>query len=325
MHDLFPGLTVAYSLAIWIAAAYCGPALGPLMAGYVVPIKGWRWAMWEMVWLSAPVVVLLWLLPETYAPAIKARNQKRAHTDVEKATRLGQTSSAAMAKSLKNALVKPIQICVQDPAVAVSNIYTSFIYSTYYTFFDALPRVYTWNYGFTPGQVGLVFLSVFVACIVAGSAYCLYISKILHPKLESGSGTSYEDQLRPALAATFLLPLGLFLFGWTSDGTIHWIVSVIGITLYSMGTFIILQCLSVYLPKIYPRYSASLFAANDFCRSTLAAAAIHFAIPLYDDLGIGKGVSVLGGLSVLGIVGMWYIYRAGASLRAQSQFSDSDD
>jgi DHA1 family multidrug resistance protein-like MFS transporter len=315
MHDLFPGLTVAYSLAIWIAAAYCGPALGPLMAGYVVPIKGWRWSMWEIVWLAGPVVILLLLLPETHAPTIEAKHQKSTDTDPEKATALNRTRVTTMAQVLRNALVRPIQICIQDPAV---------VYSTYYTFFDAVPRVYVYNYGFTPGQVGLVFLSVFVACIVAGSAYCLYISRILHPKLESGAWAPYESQLRPALAATFLLPLGLFLFGWTSDGTIHWIASVIGITLYSMGTFIILQCLSVYLPEIYPRYSASLFAANDFCRSTLAAAAIHFAIPLYDDLGIGKGVSVLGGLSVLGVVGMWYIYRAGASLRAKSRFTDSD-
>jgi len=325
MHDLFPGLSVSYSLAIWIAAAYCGPALGPLMAGYVVPVKGWRWAMWEVVWLAIPVLILLWFLPETYAPTIEASNQERTDRDVEKGPGSDRTRSAAMIRSLKDALVKPIEICIQDPAVAVANIYTSFIYGTYYTFFDALPIVYTWNYGFTPGQVGLVFVSVFVACIVAGSAYCLYISKVLHPKLESGVWTSYEDQLRPALAATFLLPLGLFLFGWTSDGTIHWIVSVVGITLYSMGTFIILQCLSVYLPKIYPRYSASLFAANDFCRSTLAAGAIHFAIPLYEDLGIGRGVSVLGGLSVLGIIGMWYIYRAGASLRARSRFTVSEN
>lgn len=324
MHDLFPDLAVAYSLAIWIAAAYCGPALGPLMAGFVVPIKGWRWSMWEIVWLAAPIAILLWLLPETHAPTIKCWNQKQSHSDPEKAAKLNLTGSSTMVQSLKNALVKPVQICMQDPAVAVANIYTSFIYSTYYTFFDAVPRVYTWNYGFTPGQVGLVFLSVFVACILAGSAYCLYLFKVLHPKLRSGSWAAYESQLRPALAATFLLPLGLFLFGWTSDGTLHWIVSVIGITIYSMGTFIILQCLSVYLPKIYPRYSASLFAANDFCRSTLAAAAIHFAIPLYDKLGIGRGVSVLGGLSVLGILGMWYIHRVGASLRARSRFTDSD-
>jgi DHA1 family multidrug resistance protein-like MFS transporter len=54
MHDLFPDLTVPYSLTVWVAAAYCGPALGPLLAGYLVPVKGWRYGMWEIVWLAAP-------------------------------------------------------------------------------------------------------------------------------------------------------------------------------------------------------------------------------------------------------------------------------
>lgn len=32
MHDLFPHSTVPFSLAIWIAVAFCGPALGPVLA-----------------------------------------------------------------------------------------------------------------------------------------------------------------------------------------------------------------------------------------------------------------------------------------------------
>lgn len=87
-----------------------------------------------------------------------------------------------------------------------------------------------------------------------------------------------------------------------------------------MGTFVVLQCLSVYLPRIYPEYSASLFAAMDFFRSSLAAAAVHVRIPLHENLGIGKGVSVLAGLGVLGIAGIWIIPWQGAALIAVSRF-----
>ena len=52
----------------------------------------------------------------------------------------------------------------------------------------------------------------------------------------------------------------------------------------------------------YPQYAASLFAGNDLCRSAFAFAAILFARPMFLNLGIGKGVSLLGGLSVLGVV-----------------------
>jgi DHA1 family multidrug resistance protein-like MFS transporter len=85
--------------------------------------------------------------------------------------------------------------------------------------------------------------------------------------------------------------------------------------------FIILQCIFVYIPLSYPKYSASLFAANDFCRSALACGSILFGRPLFINLGIGKGVSLLGGLSVSGIFGMMAIYHWGGALRAKSKFS----
>jgi hypothetical protein len=52
----------------------------------------------------------------------------------------------------------------------------------------------------------------------------------------------------------------------------------------------------------YPQYAASLFAGNDFFRSLFAFGAVLFSRPMYVYLGVGKGISVLGGLAVVGIV-----------------------
>jgi DHA1 family multidrug resistance protein-like MFS transporter len=52
----------------------------------------------------------------------------------------------------------------------------------------------------------------------------------------------------------------------------------------------------------YPQYAASLFAGNDFCRSAFAFGSVLFSRPMYLKLGIGQGISLLGGLSVMGIV-----------------------
>jgi DHA1 family multidrug resistance protein-like MFS transporter len=173
MHDLFPDLTVPYSLAIWIAAAYCGPALGPLIASYLVPEKDWRWGMWEIVWLAAPTLVLMVTLPETHGPTIRARRSNAA----DRSSSTGNVTARAIATALKDTIVRPVQITLQDPAVAVANLYTAFMYGTYYNFFDAILRVYPERYGFTIGQLGLAFLSIFVACVVGGAAYCFYVYK----------------------------------------------------------------------------------------------------------------------------------------------------
>lgn len=323
MHDLFPDLTVPYSLTVWVAAAYCGPALGPLIASYLVPEQGWRWGMWEIVWLAAPTTLLMLTLPETHGPTIRRwkheaaqRHQgNHASTPPEKSTSI----FGLVFQAVRESVVRPVQITLLDPAVTVANLYTAYMYGTYYTFFDAIPRVYPTHYNFTTGQLGLAFLCIFAACSVGGVVYSVYIY-MTSSAIQENKPVKHEHCLRPALVASLLPPIGLFIFGWTSDGDIHWIVSLLGITIYATGTFIILQCLGVYLPRIYPDYSASLFAANDLCRSVVATAAIHVGIPLYGNLGIGPGVSVLGGMSVLGIPGMWFIYWKGPALRAKSRF-----
>lgn len=160
MHDLFPTLTVPYSLTIWVAAAYCGPALGPLLASCLVPEKGWIWGMWEIVWLAAPTIMLMLTLPETNEATIRAHHTLRigpsfANTGREQ-PRDRYTSARLVVETLRDAVVRPVQIAILDPAVIVANLYTAFMYGTYYTFFDAIPRVYPELYRFTTGQLGLV-------------------------------------------------------------------------------------------------------------------------------------------------------------------------
>lgn len=257
--------------------------------------------MWEITWLAVPTLALMLTLPETQRSTLRTR---RAVPDVmqleTKAPRTWSSIARSTVKSLGDAVVRPLQIASLDPAVAVANFYIAFMYGTYYTFFDAIPRVYSLNYGFGVGNLGLTFLSIFVACAIGGTTYSTYIWRLSKRARQTWLHEP-EICLRPALFASLLPPIGLFIFGWTSDGQISWIVNLLGVVIYAVGIFIILECMSVYLPRIYPEYAASLFAANDFCRSILAAAAVHLSVPLYNRLGVAIGVSVLGALSLIHI------------------------
>lgn len=120
-----------------------------------------------------------------------------------------------------------------------------------------------------------------------------------------------------------MLPVGYFMFGWTARHSVHWIASLIGVTILVTSNFIIFQSIFVYLPLSYPKYAASLFAANDLSRSLFAAACVLFSRPMFINLGIGGGVSLLAGLSCLGVLGMFYLWRYGAWLRSKSTFAMS--
>jgi DHA1 family multidrug resistance protein-like MFS transporter len=174
------------------------------------------------------------------------------------------------------------------------------------------------------GQIGLVFLCILVSCLIGVALYTAYLYYYVDRRIRKYGWPVQESRLLPALVASIGPTVGLFLFAWTARASIHWIVPTIGITIYGATVFIVMQCIFVYIPLSYPMYAASLFAANDFFRSALACGSVLFAHPLFGNLGVAKGTSLLGGLSVIGIIGIWLLYFYGAKLRSMSKFALSD-
>ncbi|KAL8661441.1 MAG: hypothetical protein Q9168_008385, partial [Polycauliona sp. 1 TL-2023] len=228
MQDMYSLLKVPYAMTFWVSAAYCGPALGPLLSGFAVPVKGWRWSLWEIVWISAPVLILMLLfLPETSSSNILLRRASRLRALTSDA-RL-QSQSEITQKGLKpsavalDALIKPLEITIKDPAIAFVNLYSSIVYAIYYSFFEVFPLVYGPMYHFNIGQTGIVFLCVFVACVIGIALYTSYLYFYLIPDILANGMRAQEHRLVPALIFVFGPVIGLFLFAWTANPEIHWI------------------------------------------------------------------------------------------------------
>jgi DHA1 family multidrug resistance protein-like MFS transporter len=326
--DMYSLLYVPYQLSWWVFSAWGGPALGPLMAGFAVSAKNWRWSLWEIVWMATPMLLVVFaLLPETLTATILLKRAKRLRkltgdSRLQAQSEIDQRNMTA-SKVLVDALIKPIEITLKDPAIFFVNIYTALFYGIYYTFFEVFPLVFPPMYGFNLGEIGLAFLACQVGASFGLAIYFSYLHWYMIPDNLKNGLRQQEHRLVPAIFGSFLLPTGLFIFGWTANPQIHWIVCLIGVVIFVLGTFLILQSIFVWLPLSYPKYAASLFAGNDLVRSSVASGSILFARPLFVNLGIGKGVSVLAGLSTLGIFGMIAIYLTGAKLRARSKFAQA--
>jgi len=335
--DIYSLIKLPYFLTGWAAFATAGPALGPIISGFSVPAENWHWSLWEIVWLAAPVYIsLLFLLPETSASNILLRRAARLRKLTGKAN-LKSQSEIDQEKLTVNEVVignlwRPIQIMFLDPAILFTSIYTALMYAIFYSFFEVFPLVYaygngphsaTHGYGLNAGEIGLIFLSISVGVSIAIVLYVYYLRYVFEPEIKTKGLGEPERRLIPALPATFLLPIGLFLFAWTGNSSpkIHWIVPTLGVVIFTIGIFILFQCLFIYIPLTYPQYAASLFAGNDFARSSVAAGAIHFSRPLFHNLGVGEGVSLLAGLTVGGIIGIFALWKFGAVLRARSRFA----
>lgn len=221
----------------------------------------------------------------------------------------------------RNSLMIPWKINLLDPSVLFTSLYCGLIYAIFYSFFEVFPFVYVDIYGMNWGEMGLVFMSVLVAVLVAGVPYLSFIHFVVNRAVREGRQLEPEVRLVPAVFASFFVPIGLFLFAWTARPEIHWIVPSIGVMLSSGGFCIIIQSIFVYLSLAYPQYAASLLGANTFCRAGMALASVLWSTPLYDTLGVSKGTSLLGGLCSGCIIGVFVLWSKGAALRKRSRFA----
>lgn len=223
LGDMYAPTKMPYAIAFWAGAATLGPALGPVVSAFAVAAKGWKWSSWELLWLSGPILlVLLFLLPETSHDAILLRRAERLRLGTGR-TDLKSQSEIAFADTMTGeiatqALIKPWQINIQDPAVLFTTIYTALVYGIFYSFFESFPLVYPPVYGFNLGQTGLPFLVVLVSLAICVPAYSAYFWYIAEPAMKKSPGFGPpESRLVPGLFASFFVPIGCFMFGESSD------------------------------------------------------------------------------------------------------------
>lgn len=222
---------------------------------------------------------------------------------------------------IHDALVMPWKINALDPAILFTTLYTALVYAIFYSFFEVFPLVYQGIYKMDSAHMGLVFLAAIIAVLFVMPFYCLFIHHFIANPMRNGTIPSPERRLIPALFISLFVPAGMYLFAWSSQLDIHWTVPTVGFMLIIMGVITILQCIFGYMAVAYPIHSASLFAMNDFARSTLAFAAILWSEPLYRNLGVAKGTSLIGSLTVPCVFGIFTLYWLGPKLRKRSQFS----
>lgn len=221
LQDMFSLIKLPYVLSVWAFAATCGPSLGPIISGFSVVAENWRWSQWELLWLAGPIwISMFFLLPETSSQNILLRRARRLRTLTGDQRLKSQSEidqgNMKLGLLVKEALWRPIQMMLLDPAVAFTAVYTALIYGIYYSFFEAFPIVYIGMYGFNIGEQGLTFLSITVGVVISISIYWAYIYWIVEPEIRTKGIGAPERRLIPALFVSFLCPAGLFIFGKAS-------------------------------------------------------------------------------------------------------------
>jgi DHA1 family multidrug resistance protein-like MFS transporter len=215
----------------------------------------------------------------------------------------------------------PVLLATEPILIAVT-IYQAFIYGMLYLFYVAYPIVFEeirhWNLGIS----SLPFLGI-VAGVLCGCA--VVIAHILitakPPKMDKDGKPIIipEERLPIMIIGSILVPVGLFIFAWTSNPDIHWIGMAIGGFPIGMGMYMIfVQCFN-YIIDVYMTIANSAIAGNTMVRSGFAAAFPLFGPAMFHRLGVEWATSLLAFLSLAMILIPVLFWKYGAQIRARSK------
>ncbi|KDQ59492.1 hypothetical protein JAAARDRAFT_153379 [Jaapia argillacea MUCL 33604] len=318
--------TALYSTAPWL-----GPVTGPIVGGFVsqanIPHLRWRLSFWLMFIASAFTLIFgFFVTPETYAPVLLRRRAKRLYEEsgrsVQYISRYDLTRSTSFKEIMWINLSRPFRFLFTEPIVTLLAIYICIAYSTLYAFFAAFPIVFQQHRHFDPGNGGLAFLGVGLGTII-GTCMTPVQNRLYWRAMDrSETGRAPpEARLYMAMAAGFLIPIGLFWFAWTSQPSVHWIFPILAGVPFGTGVAQVMQGLTAYLMDAYHIYFASAIAATIVLRSIGACAFPLFSPAMFAALGDQWAISVFGFLALACTPMPLLFYRYGRFIRGKSRFA----
>ncbi|OJJ53782.1 hypothetical protein ASPSYDRAFT_94279 [Aspergillus sydowii CBS 593.65] len=332
LADLWDPLQRANAMAGFSAMVYVGPALGPVIAGFLELEKDWRWSFYVLLWLGGATAILMLTIPETFAPIVLCNKAKRVRKakipGYENVKAQAEDSDRTLVGIYKVALTRP-WIILFDPISLLCAIYMAVVYTLLYMLFSIYPIVFQQRRGWNSGVGELPLIGTVVGALIGG-LIVLVDTRIRQRRIERGEkkmeDTVPEDRLTLAMIGGVGFPATMFWFAWSAEyNYVHWIVPTLAGCFLSSCLLLIFVSYLNYLVDCYLMYAASAIAANTIARSACGAAAPLFTNQMFTAMGIGGGGSLIGGVAtVLGIIPFLF-YKYGKQIRVRSKFAPALD
>lgn len=179
-----------------------------------------------------------------YADPILLRNkarQMRKDTGDDRWLAPTEKVHKSVLNAVGHSLLRPFQLLIFEPMCLNLCLYSAILLGILYLFFGAFPLVFGTNHGFNLWQIGLSFMGIGVGMVIAITSDPVWhrIRGRLMRDLEKETGVAGQSEpefrLPSAIVGAFLVPAGIFMFGWSTYPWVHWIVPIIGSTIFGAG------------------------------------------------------------------------------------------
>jgi MFS family permease len=328
--DMFPARQRGVATAIFAAAPFLGPAIGPVIGGFLADAAGWRW----LAGLLATFSGLVWfvgmaLAPETYAPVLlrkRAARLSKITGKVYKSKGDAESGSVTAGEALRTALSRPWILLFREPIVFILSLYMAIVYGTLYMLFSAYPIVYEESRGWSAGISGLAFIGVLIG-MLAAVTYTIYPENPRYQKVveRNGGMAPPEARLPSTIIGGICLPVGLFWFAWTNYPSFPWAASMAAGIPFGFGMVLVFLGITNYLIDAYTIFAASVLAANAVIRSCFGAAFPLFTTYMYKSLGIHWASTIPAFLALACVPFPFLFYYYGEKVRMKSKYAREAD
>ena len=189
----------------------------------------------------------------------------------------------------------------------------------------AYPIVYQKGKGYSASTTGLMFIPLIIGVLL--SAACSpFVNKHYLKLVEKHNGhPPAEARLWPMMFSCWFIPIGLFIFAWTSYTDVHWIGPAMGGFSVGFGFIFLYNSANNYLVDSYQHQAASALAAKTFLRSFWGAAVVLFTNQMYDRLGDQWASTLLAFIGLACCLIPFVFFFLGARIRAHSHYAYSED
>ncbi|RAH41749.1 MFS transporter [Aspergillus aculeatinus CBS 121060] len=328
LADLWKNEERGVPMAAFSASPFLGPAIGPLAGGYLADATNWKWLYWlQLILAFVAWVLITFTVPETYAPTLLKRRAKklRKEKDDPKYVTEMELDARPLAERLRMTLFRPFQLLCLEPIVLFIALYMSVLYGLLYMFFIAYPVVYQGGKGWSAGSTGLMFIPLAIGVLMSAACAPFVNKHYLSLYKKYNGKPPAEARLIPMMFSCWLIPIGLFIFAWTSYPRLHWIGPAIGGWPVGFGFIFLYNSANNYLVDTYQHQAASALAAKTFLRSIWGASTVLFTEQMYARLGYQWASSLLAFIALACCAIPYVFYFKGASIRRFSKFAFSDD
>ncbi|KAH8646909.1 putative bicyclomycin resistance protein [Xylariales sp. PMI_506] len=324
--DIYSSKDRGIPMSLYAVCVVGGPCTAPVIgAALTVNIHlGWRWTEYTQAIITFfSVVVTLVFLPETYHPVLLKRKARRLREDTGDHRHWHPQESEAI--NFNNVLTKyiarPLKMLLTEPMMTCIAVYASFIYGLLFFQLESFPVVFLDNRGYSLLVSTFPFLGLFAGVLCALPVN--FANQILYARavMNNKGRPVPEARLPPMLIGGIFFSCGMFWFGWTAAPEYHWVLPVVAAGFIGAGFNIAFQQSLNFLADTYGPFAASAMAGNTFLRSLIACALPLAARPLFTNLGVGPGCSLLAGISCLALPMPLVFMKYGRRLRAISKFS----